>query len=445
LQTLFERPPAPAAVPHGASDYAIRIEGLGKSFRIGQRRQAGTLRDAIGDLAAAPFRAFSRRAAGASDGAAPAAGTFWALRDVSFSIPRGDVVGIVGRNGAGKSTLLKILSGITEPSTGSAAVRGRMGSLLEVGTGFHPELTGRENVFLNGAILGMSRAEIARKFDDIVDFAEVSAFIDTPAKHYSTGMYMRLAFAVAAHLDPDILVVDEVLAVGDAAFQRRCLGKMSDVTRAGRTVLFVSHQMNQIRRLCTTCVWLDGGRVRQIGPTSEVLAAYEATDARGSGAAGRDPAARQSQAPFVRWDVVEPRHERPNVVRTTGPVTVRFLVHTERPIRHGYHGIALFNADRQLIWGTSTRGLDFAPGASALVYTLPGLPLRPGTYSWQVSLYDDNGELLDMWHGQPDLVIATEPMGHADDAWNGVLNFPYELAVRAAPASQAPAQTAEDH
>ena len=201
---------------------------------------------------------------------------FWALRDVSFDVHTGEVVGIIGRNGAGKSTLLKILSRITEPTEGEVDIHGQVGSLLEVGTGFHPELTGRENVYLNGAILGMRRAETARKFDDIVAFAEVEKFIDTPVKHYSSGMYMRLAFAVAAHLEPDILIVDEVLAVGDVQFQKRCLGKMGEVAKGGRTVLFVSHNMEAVSQLTTSVILLEGGRVRFQGPTRDGVARYTA-------------------------------------------------------------------------------------------------------------------------------------------------------------------------
>jgi lipopolysaccharide transport system ATP-binding protein len=244
----------------------IRVERLGKQYSLGTRCAYRTLGERLSGLMTAPWR---RKPPAATDP------RFWALRDVSFEVGRGEVVGIIGRNGAGKSTLLKILSRITEPTEGEADLHGRVGSLLEVGTGFHAELTGRENIFLNGAILGMRRAEIQRKFDEIVAFAEVESFIDTPVKHYSSGMYMRLAFAVAANLEPEILVVDEVLAVGDTAFQKRCLGKMNEVAQKdGRTVLFVSHNMAAIQNLCQRALLLEAGRVVEDAPAARAVAAY---------------------------------------------------------------------------------------------------------------------------------------------------------------------------
>jgi lipopolysaccharide transport system ATP-binding protein len=232
----------------------IRVERLGKCYRI--RHERGQPYVALRDVIADRVRGLWRRPA-----ARAAVEDFWALSEVSFDVTRGDVVGVIGRNGAGKSTLLKVLSRITEPTTGRVELDGHVASLLEVGTGFHPELTGRENIFLNGAILGMTRAEIRRKFDEIVAFAEIDRFLDTPVKRYSSGMYVRLAFAVAAHLEPEILVVDEVLAVGDAQFQKKCLGKMGDVARSGRTVLFVSHNMAAVAALCNRAILLRGGRV----------------------------------------------------------------------------------------------------------------------------------------------------------------------------------------
>src|SRR5919205_468175 len=256
------------------SDIAIRCEGLGKQYRIGQRESYRALRDSIADTARAPFRLLRSAFKGSEPDAAgsDAAGSFRALDDVSFEIKRGEVVGVIGRNGAGKSTLLKILSRITAPSEGEVDIRGRVGSLLEVGTGFHPELTGRENIYLNGAILGMRRAEIARKFDEMVAFAEVEKFIDTPVKRYSSGMYVRLAFAVAAHLEPEILLVDEVLAVGDAEFQKKCLGKMNEVASSGRTILFISHNLGVIANLCTRGLLLSHGSVVVDGSLKDAIA-----------------------------------------------------------------------------------------------------------------------------------------------------------------------------
>ena len=253
------------------SDIAIRVEKLGKRYSIGRRVYYRTLRESISETLLSPFRLLrhGRRADRKGEDE-----HIWAVKDVSFEIPRGEVVGVIGRNGAGKSTLLKLLSRITEPTEGYAEIRGRVGSLLEVGTGFNNELTGRENTYLNGAILGMHRAEIARKFDEIVAFAEIEKFLDTPVKHYSSGMYMRLAFAVAAHLEPEILIVDEVLAVGDAAFQKKCINKMQDVGRAGRTVIFVSHSMPAIAKLCPRTILLDGGGVAYDGLSEEVIGLY---------------------------------------------------------------------------------------------------------------------------------------------------------------------------
>jgi len=245
-----------------SSDVAVSVRGVSKSYSIARNAEKlTTAAEAIVNKIKHPFSKVERD-------------TFWALKDVSFEINTGEVVGIIGRNGAGKSTILKVLSRITEPTTGQIVLNGRVGSLLEVGTGFHPELTGRENIYLNGAILGMTKAEIGRHFDDIVDFAGVEKFLDTPVKRYSSGMYVRLAFGVAAHLNPEILIVDEVLAVGDAEFQRKCLGKMQDVAKSGRTVLFVSHNMGAVRNLCSSVVWLDAGSVREIGSVNAVIGSY---------------------------------------------------------------------------------------------------------------------------------------------------------------------------
>jgi lipopolysaccharide transport system ATP-binding protein len=248
----------------------ISVTGLGKRYFLSHEKRQDTLRDSLTQSVRGLWRRLARPADPGSDGE-----EFWALRDVSFDVRQGDIVGIVGRNGAGKSTLLKILSRITESTTGRIVLRGRVASLLEVGTGFHPELTGRDNIFLNGAILGMSHEEIRRKFDEIVAFAEVERFLDTQVKHYSSGMYVRLAFAVAAHLEPEILIVDEVLAVGDAQFQKKCLGKMGEVARdSGRTILFVSHNTSALQAICRSGLWLHQGRIVQTGPIGACLSAY---------------------------------------------------------------------------------------------------------------------------------------------------------------------------
>ena len=257
------------------ADTVIHVENLSKQYILGASGQSDGFRHAVENAVTAPFRFLKN--VGNKSAAAPSKKSdaeFWALKNVSFDIQRGEVVGVIGRNGAGKSTLLKILSRITEQTTGRIAIKGRVASLLEVGTGFHPELTGRENIFLNGAILGMSRVEIRQKFDEIVAFAEVEKFLDTPVKRYSSGMYVRLAFAVAAHMEPEILIVDEVLAVGDAQFQKKCLGKMQHVARGGRTVLFVSHNMGTVTSLCTRAIWMQSGNVHRTGSVREVVNDY---------------------------------------------------------------------------------------------------------------------------------------------------------------------------
>ena len=268
------------------SDIVIKVENLSKQYRIGSREGYKTFRETLIDAAKAPFQRLrsaltnitnTTNQTNSTNGTSRTNKTnyIWALKDVSFEVKPGEVVGIIGRNGAGKSTLLKILSEITEPTEGRVELRGRVGSLLEVGTGFHPELTGHENVYLYGAILGMDRWEVTRKFDEMVAFAELEKFIDTPIKRYSSGMYMRLAFSVAAHLEPEILLVDEVLAVGDIAFQKKCMGKMGDVSKAGRTILFVSHNMGAIRQLCKEAILLDSGEIKSKGEASEIVAEYE--------------------------------------------------------------------------------------------------------------------------------------------------------------------------
>jgi lipopolysaccharide transport system ATP-binding protein len=260
------------------SDVAIRTENLSKLYRIGEHQgNYKTLRETIVNIFSAPFRQLIHKPQPST--LKPQSEFIWALKDISYEVKRGEVVGIIGRNGAGKTTMLKILSRITEPTEGLVEIRGRVGSLLEVGTGFHPELTGRENIYLNGAILGMKKSELNRKFDEIVAFAEIEKFMETPVKRYSSGMYVRLAFAVAAHLEPEILLVDEVLAVGDATFQKKCLGKMGEVASEGRTVLFVSHNMQSLLRICSGGILLDRGQIQASGPIKEIVERYLSSDA----------------------------------------------------------------------------------------------------------------------------------------------------------------------
>ena len=398
----------------------IHGEGLSKSYHRGALQQSTLLRDHLSRVLKSPLSVFRR----------PKDETFWALKDVSLEVREGEVLGLIGRNGAGKTTLLKILSRITRPTTGWAEIHGRVGSLLEVGTGFHPELTGRENTFLSGAILGMSKREIASKFEEIVAFAELEKFIDTPVKHYSSGMFVRLAFAVAAHLEPEILLVDEVLAVGDINFQKKCLGKMGDVARAGRTVVLVSHQLNQIRRLCHRVAWIDGGQVRQNGNTHEVVSAYESAMARGGTNSPSQDRGAGTKGRFLKWEIAGPPGGDPHVLTTLGPVTVKFILQINKPIQNGHHGIALFNLDRQLIWGWAKDGIELNAGENELRYTFPMLPVRPGPYTWLVSLYDEGIE-VDAWECLPEMSVATEIYQHGHDRWSGVLNVPSEFTIAA--------------
>jgi lipopolysaccharide transport system ATP-binding protein len=274
----------------------------------------------------------------------------------------------------------------------------------------------------------MNRKEITRKFDAIVSFAELEKFIDTPVKHYSSGMYVRLAFSVAAHLEPEILLVDEVLAVGDINFQKKCLGKMGDVARAGRTVVLVSHQLNQIRRLCQRVVWIDAASVRMEGAASDVVSAYEIAMSAGERAPGMERGM-NAKAKFLHWEIGEPFSGRSQVLTTFGPVTINFYVELSEPVRRGVHGVALFNTQRQLIWARAQHNLVLESGVHIFSHTFPSLPLRPSAYQWQVSLWEDT-QMLDLWDCTPEMSIATEVLQHPSDEWNGILNMPTEFAHR---------------
>ena len=397
------------------SETVIRVRELGKRYRLGERERYFALRDVLTRMLTAPFR----------NGHRSRVDYLWALRDISFDITKGEVVGFVGRNGAGKTTLLKILSRITHPTTGFAEVHGRVGTLLEVGTGFHPELTGRENIYLSGAVLGMGKREIDRKFSAIVEFAEVERYLDTPLKHYSTGMQMRIAFAVAAHLEPEIMLVDEVLAVGDSEFQKKCLGKMQDVSKSGRTIIFISHQMNQIRRLCDRVFWIEAGRIRAEGPTNEVVGQYE------SASLSAEPTSGSTGQCFVAWSV-----DGEGNVMSDGLREVTFHVHIQlsKPISQGHFGMTVFNNSGAVMVGWGFDGLSFSPGAHEIVLRVPTLPLRPGSYSLSCSLYNrgnnlTGGHLVENWNALPAFVVDSPPLSHPQDRWAGILNVPADISV----------------
>jgi lipopolysaccharide transport system ATP-binding protein len=383
------------------SDTAIRVEGLGKRYRIGARQPYYTLRESLTQGISAPIRRFANILHSENgwtegmdhNGSRPAASDnfIWALRDVSFNIERGQIVGVIGRNGAGKSTLLKILTRITLPSEGEAEVFGRVGSLLEVGTGFHPELTGRENIYVNGAILGMKMREIDRKFDQIVSFAEVEKFIDTPVKHYSSGMYMRLAFAVAAHLEPEILLVDEVLAVGDIEFQKRCIGRMEKVAGEGKTVIIVSHSMSTVKALCDQAILLDQGSLTATGAVTDVISEYF----------------ERNKADLKEKIVTDDQHLtgvkqiRVKAIRLLNGVANGFAVYWQEPISVALDIEVLGEIDN-VAFGSGIRTLDgthvftvqhdddrhqslraFTPGKYVVLFTLQN-NLRPGLYKLHV-------------------------------------------------------------
>ena len=380
------------------SDIAIRVENLSKRYRIGgPQARYKTLRESLTEAVQSPFRRLSSVVRGQSS--APTNETIWALKDVSFEVQRGEVVGVIGRNGAGKTTLLKILCRITKPTEGYAEIHGRVGSLLEVGTGFHPELTGRENITLNGAILGMKRAEIDRKFDEIVAFAEMEKFIDTPVKHYSSGMYVRLAFAVAAHLEPEILLVDEVLAVGDAAFQKKCLGKMGDVAREGRTVLFVSHNMIAVHNLCTRCIWIDAGAIRRIGATAEVIHAYldrSGTTRFSSEMDLRDWPSRygNGDARILSACLLDEKANLTTVVHRTRPMTVEFVVESQCPHALHFSSVIVAESGAKILHVShhDTPGLTpgILNGRYLVRFTIPNLPLCAGSYSFVLGVHTEN-------------------------------------------------------
>ncbi|MGQ9505319.1 MAG: ABC transporter ATP-binding protein [Thermogutta sp.] len=381
------------------SDIAIRVEKLSKKFVLGERVGIKTFRETLQDVFTAPFRRWVRGNGTHNAEKVDTDREIWALKDVSFEVKHGEVLGIIGPNGAGKSTLLKILSRITEPTAGYAEIRGRVGSLLEVGTGFHPELTGRENVYLNGAILGMSRVEIRQKFDDIVSFAGVEKFIDTPVKRYSSGMQVRLAFAVAAHLDPEILIVDEVLAVGDAEFQKRCLGKMDEVAHSGRTVLFVSHNMAAVEGLCTTAMLLDSGRALVLGSPDRVISQYvrklSFINGKYENINGHD-----SDRPFFRsvQILTSSRDNTHTSVRCGDPLVLEIAICCRRPVSRARIAVRFFNSRGERVLTCHSayqypRSLSITSDTSVLC-RISSCRLVPGTYSIEMQL-DDGSTIFD--------------------------------------------------
>jgi lipopolysaccharide transport system ATP-binding protein len=375
------------------SDLAIRVQNLAKRYRLGGAQVSyQTLRDSLVASVKGPLRWLGLAPR-------PPETTFWALDDISFDVARGDVVGIIGRNGAGKSTLLKILSRITTPTKGRVELYGRVGSLLEVGTGFHPELTGRENIYLNGAILGMSYREIGAKFDAIVAFSGVEKFLDTAVKFYSSGMYVRLAFAVASHLEPEILVVDEVLAVGDAEFQKKSLGRMGSVAREGRTVLFVSHNLGAVNSLCTKCVWLDKGRVRHVGDTAETVARYLDQGDVGTGQLVLPE--REQDAYFSKISFVAQNGYPTQSLPVSEPFTIRFDYALKNAVGEFEVAFVLYDRNGSKIFysGTSKRGAitqrEQVPGRYTAQVEVPAKFLAPGNYTITAILHQPNVRFLD--------------------------------------------------
>jgi lipopolysaccharide transport system ATP-binding protein len=378
----------------------INVEKLSKKYIIGHKKQDrnNSLRDVLSD----GVKQFTRKlvhpfAPPENDNTHE---EFWALKDVDFEINSGESVGFIGSNGAGKSTLLKVLSRITEPTSGKITIQGRVASLLEVGTGFHPELTGRENIFLNGAILGMSKDEIRKKFDEIVAFSEVEKFLDTPVKRYSSGMYVRLAFAVAAHLEPDILIVDEVLAVGDASFQKKCLGKMDEAGKEGRTILFVSHNMGVISQLCSKCVWLDKGKIREIGQTGAVINSYMLNGLSELSSEKVFPDDIKKDAQLKKIVVMDNEGNVTEKFNCDNPINIKFDIQIRKQLPGLYGYLAIFKPDGTQVLvsdsfdAATVNPLDSLPiGTSTLMVTIPPRTLGHGDYrihfSMACSLADD--------------------------------------------------------
>lgn len=382
---------------------AIRVQNVSKSFRLGSTVRGGLN---ITEWFSRALRAFRSR---------NSAEEFWALNGVSFEVDRGEAVGIIGRNGAGKSTLLKVLSRIVEPTSGRAELRGRVGSLLEVGTGFHPELTGRENIYLNGSVLGMTRREIARKFNEIVAFSEVEQFLDTPVKRYSSGMFVRLAFAVAVHLEPEILIIDEVLAVGDATFQKRCLDAMRNVAASGRTVLVVSHQLDVINRLCKRAMWLDRGKIVTTGPAADVVAAYLSSAGliAAPGAEVDLTSAVRTGSGDARFTRMTVTGENRGIVYSGGPMCVELRIDAKRKLTadviavtiYDQTGFKLVNADTVCLGRT----VELEEGDNVVRFDIRAIHLNPGRYRVGLWLARTLEGLLDWVESAAEVEVFSDP------------------------------------
>lgn len=418
----------------------IEVQNLSKLYQIGAKEAYGSLREEIMQAVTAPFRRHTVHTSHLTPDT-----NLWALKDVSFEVNEGEVVGIIGRNGAGKSTLLKILSRITEPTSGRIVMRGRVASLLEVGTGFHPELTGRENIFLNGALLGMSSAEIRKKFDEIVTFSEIEKFLDTPVKRYSSGMYVRLAFAVAAHLEPEILIVDEVLAVGDAQFQKKCLGKMGEVAKGGRTVLFVSHNMPTIQNISNRVVWFQKGELKTDGEPGYIISQYlseglffDQPEVNLQNHIGRSTS--QELALRKAW-ILNGDGVKSNRIFMGGKMIISFEFSCNRKIKNPGFGFGIEDENGRRVFSlnnyiTPTKENMFdSVDAGIASFNIPELPLLPGTYFISLSLVENENEWIDfvgqalVFHVLPADIFES---GKIQDRTHGVVFVAGQIAVQLA-------------
>ncbi len=409
---------------NAVNDIAIKVENLSKRYRIGgPGAEYGTLRDTLIDVFRAPVRKAAALLRGQAYGALELNEEIWALKDVSLTVQRGEILGIIGRNGAGKSTLLKILSRITEPTSGRAEIHGRVGSLLEVGTGFHQELTGRENVYLNGAILGMRKGDIQRKFEEIVAFSEVEKFLDTPVKFYSSGMRVRLAFAVAAHLNPEVLLIDEVLAVGDAEFQKKCLGKMGGVAREGRTVILVSHNMTMVRSLCEKAVLLRDGMIEDSGNVNDVINAYLSIDRKEvleQAWAEPDQAPGNNELRFKKVSLAPEYRDDSNriMIDTAIKIDLEFWM-----MRAGYVNVSMYlrQLSGEIIFASASPRMEIPPGIAGFSCRIPGDLLNDGIYTITVIVVENARHLFTMEDAATFEVHDLPRKGHWFGKWPGAV------------------------